>query len=108
MKMYSLQQLLLYINSLCFFFMMPSLVQSGAIDTWEDECDVYTPDNFVNITVALHNFYRAHVYPPAADMRKMVAVYVCVANGMTTKLAVSYIALFNIFSKLGCIRIVGV
>ena len=76
--MYSLQ-LLLHINavSLCFFF-MPLLVQSGAIGTPEDECNVYTPDDFVNMTLALHNFYRAHVYPSAADMRKMVA------NGITS------------------------
>ena len=52
-------------------FVMPPLVLSGEAED-NDECYASMPDDFVNITVALHNFYRAHVYPSAANMKKMV------------------------------------
>ena len=67
-EMHSLYLLLLGIAvGLCSF--VPPLVLCGEA---EDNCDVYMPDDFENITVALHNFYRAHVYPSAANMKKMV------------------------------------
>lgn len=69
-KMHSLHLLLSIGLGLCFF--MSPLIQSGEISG--DDCDVYMPDDFVNITVALHNFYRAHVYPSAANMKKMVCI----------------------------------
>jgi hypothetical protein len=57
---------------------MPALVQSGETGALDDDgdCDMYMPDDFENMTVALHNFYRAHVHPPAANMRKMVAMHI--------------------------------
>ena len=70
-KMRSLHLLVGIGLGLCFF--MPPLVLSGEIGG--DDCDVYMPDDFVNITVALHNFYRAHVYPSAANMKKMVCIF---------------------------------
>ena len=59
------------------FLLMPPVVQSGANGGEDCVSDVHLPDDFINMTVALHNFYRAHVYPSAANMRKMVQ---CINN----------------------------
>ena len=67
MAMHSLQLLLGIALGLCFF--IPPPVQSGDI---KNNCGTYVSDDFEDIVVLLHNFYRAHVYPPAADMKRMV------------------------------------
>ena len=51
--MYSLYILLLGIAVGLYSF-VPPLVLCGEA---EDNCDVYVPDDFENVTVALHNFY---------------------------------------------------